>query len=61
MPQLTLDADEARLLEGALRSYLSELRSEIAATDSADMRDDLKRQEAALSGILQRLGGPPAA
>jgi hypothetical protein len=61
MPQLMLDDDEAHALERALRSYLSDLRSEIGATDGADMRDELKREEALLGAILQRLPGPSAA
>ncbi|MDB4950267.1 MAG: hypothetical protein JWM27_2916 [Gemmatimonadetes bacterium] len=55
MAQLTLEGDEARLLASALRSYLSELHTEITATDSMDMRDELKRQEGVLNGVLQRL------
>jgi hypothetical protein len=34
---------------------LSDLRMEIADTDSMQFREDLKRQEALLSRLLQRL------
>jgi hypothetical protein len=60
MAQLTLEGDEARLLASALRSYLSELHTEITATDSMGMRDELKRQEAVLTGVLQRLEPAPS-
>jgi hypothetical protein len=60
MPQLDLDRDEAAALGRALRSYLSDLHTEIAATDGAGMREQLKAEEAVLAGILQRLGGSAA-
>jgi hypothetical protein len=59
MPDLTLNEDEANLLNGALRSYLSEFHTEIANTDSHDMREELKRQESVLQQIADRLGPPP--
>jgi hypothetical protein len=59
MPDLTLNDDEARLLAGALRSYLSEFHTEITATDSHDMREELKRQESVLQQVADRLGPPP--
>jgi hypothetical protein len=60
MPQLDLDHDEAAALGRALHSYLSDLRTEITATDSADMREQLRREEAVLGGILQRIEGSAA-
>ena len=60
MPQLMLDGDEGPALEHALRSYLSDLRAEIGATDSVEMREQLRREETVLAGILQRLGGSAA-
>jgi hypothetical protein len=60
MAQLTLDADEGPALAHALRSYLSDLRAEIGATDSVEMREQLRREEQVLAGILQRIGEPAA-
>jgi hypothetical protein len=53
--QINLTQEEAAALSGALSSYLSDLRMEIADTDSMQFREDLKRQEALLSRLLQRL------
>lgn len=57
MMQLALDAQEASVLAEALRSYLSDLRSEVAATDSFDYREALKQQETTLTRILDDLSG----
>jgi hypothetical protein len=40
----------------ALTAYLSDLRMEVHATDSYDMREELKHEEAVLNHILQGLG-----
>ena len=55
MVQINLTQEEAAALSGALSSYLSDLRMEIADKDSMQFREDLKRQEALLSSLLQRL------
>jgi hypothetical protein len=64
MAQITLDAEEAEYLATALRSYLSDLRMEVAGTDSYDFREALKKQEAVLNHVLEQLGhsgdGPSA-
>jgi hypothetical protein len=52
---LELTRTEAHELYGALGSYLSELRMEIADTDSYDYRQDLKARRTVLSGVLARL------
>ena len=57
MTQLSLDTESAALLADALRSYLSDLHSEIAGTDNFDFREALKRREQMLSSILHQLGG----
>lgn len=57
MAQITLDDDEVQILAAALRSYLSDLRMEVAGTDSYDFREALKRQESALSRVLEQIGG----
>jgi hypothetical protein len=53
--QINLTQEEGAALSGALSSYLSDLRMEVADTDSMQFREDLKRQEALLSRLLQRL------
>ena len=55
MAQLTLTQEEAADLRAVLSSYVSDLRMEIANTDSMQFREDLKRQEAFLKKLLQQL------
>lgn len=55
MLQLDLnDAEKTYLIE-VLESYLSDLRYEIADTDSQDFRERLKEKKAALEKILTAL------
>jgi hypothetical protein len=53
--QITLTQEEAATLRGVLNSYLSDLRMEIADTDSMQFREDLKREEGTLKKLLQQL------
>lgn len=55
MTQLSLDTERAAVLADALRSYLSDLHSEIAGTDNFDFREALKLREQMLTGILNDL------
>ena len=55
MVQITLTQEEAAALRGVLSSYLSDLRMEIADTDSMQFREGLKREEALLKKLLQQL------
>ena len=55
MPRIDLGAEEAPLLREMLESYLSDLRMEIADTDSFDFRQELKRREALLRRIIDEL------
>jgi hypothetical protein len=59
--QLTLTDEEATILREALRSYVSDLRMEIADTDSMPFRENLKREEAILKKLLQQLDPEGAA
>jgi hypothetical protein len=59
--QITLTREEAATLRGVLNSYLSDLRMEIADTDSMQFRDDLKREEGTLKKLLQQLDAELAA
>jgi hypothetical protein len=55
MLHIDLTADEASQLHDILEEDLSELRMEIAATDSMDMREELKRTEVFLKDLLKRI------
>lgn len=53
--ELTLTAEGAAVLEETLDEYLTELRAEIARTDSYEYRRQLKRKETFLRKILQQI------
>ena len=55
MPELKLTNDEAKTLHSVLTEYLSDLRMEIANTDSFDFREDLKRTETLLKRLIADL------
>ena len=60
MPKLDLNNEEARMLREILESYLSDLRMEIADTDSMDFREMLKGRKEVLNkaiAALQEAGG----
>jgi len=57
MPRLDLTTEEARALREVLDHHLSELRMEIADTDSKDFRDGLKASKDALLRIQGKLAG----
>jgi hypothetical protein len=56
MIHLDLDDKERQILGETLRSYLSDLRYEIADTDSQDFRERLKDRQAVLEKINAALG-----
>jgi hypothetical protein len=55
MPQLEMNHDEWDVLRNVLESYLGDLRTEIAGTESHDFRQRLKQQESVLKGLIARL------
>jgi hypothetical protein len=55
MAQITLTQDEATILREALSSYMADLRMQIAATDSWQFRQNLKREEVLLKKLLEQL------
>lgn len=55
MAKLILDDEEAGMLRDILDGYLSDLRMEIADTDSQDFREILKRRKAFLGRLLEQL------
>jgi hypothetical protein len=57
MIQIDLTPEEQSELRTALESYLSDLRMEIAGTDSYDFRKELKERKAALEKVLGALEG----
>ena len=57
MLTLQLDAKEKEVLTEALTSYISELRMEIADTDSKEFREHLKSNEEILNQIVKMLKG----
>ena len=55
MPRLELEDREAYVLRRTLEEYVSDLRMEVANTDSQDVRDDLKETERILKSVIDRL------
>lgn len=55
MTSLELSKEEKDTLIDVLGSYLSDLRMQIADTDSSFFREDLKAKKTILIGILDRL------
>ena len=58
MTRIELADEEAVLLREVCAGALTDLRSEIAHTDSLDFREGLKRKEALIKSLLARLGAP---
>ncbi|MBE0616933.1 MAG: hypothetical protein IH608_03255 [Proteobacteria bacterium] len=57
MIRVDLTEPEADTLRDVLDSYLSDLRMEIADTDSLDYRDGLKRKKKVIEDVMGRLTG----
>src|SRR5688572_7011400 len=53
-----LTAEESAALQAALRSYLSDLRVEIADTDNPEYKRTLRAEREALERALAKLDGP---
>ena len=56
MVNLELSNEEREKLVHVLESYLSNLRMEIADTDSSFFKEDLKAEKELLNNILGKLG-----
>ena len=54
--QINLTTEEAGMLNEILTNYLSDLRMEIADTDSMSFREEMKKREALLNRLLKDLG-----
>ena len=61
MLELKLDEEEASILADVLENDLSDLRMEIAHTDSFDYREMLKRRKAVLMKAVESLTEQAAA
>ena len=57
MIRIELQPAEAEVLATALESYLSDLRMEIADTDSMDFREGLKARKKTLRKIVTMIDG----
>jgi len=55
MINLDLTKEENDILAVVLESYLSDLRMEIADTDSMDFRESLKKKKDVLNKVLETL------
>ncbi len=55
MINLDLTNEEKDILAMVLESYLSDLRMEIADTDSMDFRESLKKRKDVLNKVLETL------
>jgi hypothetical protein len=55
MAQITLTQEEAATLSRILSNYVSDLRMEIAHTDSWQFRQNLKHEEVLLKKLLEQL------
>lgn len=55
MAELLLTDEEEIMLKEILVSFLSDLRMEVADTDSKKYREELKKQEVFLKEIINRL------
>ena len=56
MVRIELTNEEAARLRDVCEDYVSDLRAEIAGTESHAFREELKAQEAFLKGLMERLG-----
>lgn len=56
MVRLELERDQAEMLREMLEGYLGDLRMEVSQTDLLDVRQELKKKEALLKDLIQRLG-----
>jgi hypothetical protein len=60
MMQLTLTDDQLSLLVSILQDTLGEVREEVYKSEVRAYRDELKKKEDLVRGLLTQLGAPPA-
>jgi hypothetical protein len=56
---LTIDAEESRVLRRVLDHYLREIREEIGKTENFDYRQGLKQDEEILKALIARVEPEP--
>ncbi len=56
--QLDLSESELEYLRRVLTSTFSDIRGEIAATDTRDFKESLERDEGLLRSIMERIDAP---
>lgn len=56
MAQIELTEHEAKILSEVLDSYLTDLRTEMVATENREWRAEMKERETLAKDILNRLG-----
>jgi hypothetical protein len=55
MVRLEFEPHESSMMNEILRSYLSELRMEIADTEKMSFREDLKKKEVFIKSVMERI------
>ena len=55
MTRIEFSDDEATMMRGILETYLHDLTSEIASTESLSFREDLKKQKVFIMDMLGRM------
>jgi hypothetical protein len=58
--ELTLTDDQKSLLVSILQDTLGEVREEVYKSELRTYRDELKKKEDLVRGLLTQLGAPPA-
>ncbi|HEX5139883.1 MAG TPA: hypothetical protein VFX19_02985 [Dehalococcoidia bacterium] len=53
--QLELDDGELELVDRILKQYLPQLREEVYKTESYDLRESMKRDEAVLKQVIEKV------
>jgi len=53
--EVALNEEESAALQSALRTYLSDLRMEIADTDKRKFKDGLRHEREVLNGVVDKL------
>lgn len=60
MVELNLNDEQQTLLTSILQESLGEVREEVYKSELSEYRDELKKKEDLIRGLLTELGAPPA-
>jgi len=58
MAILRLSNEERQVAAEVLQNYIAELRMEVGATDDFEFKESLKKKEAVLNAVIDKLGRP---